>query len=460
MTIAIGDDDDDEDLQQRGEHSPTELADDDQDDQREDDNRENMQVDGQDIHLGALGEVGGEGGIDQTSFSAEKRKRGRSLTGELKQEEGEEGSPSKRPTTTDAAPVSGRELRELLASHLLEMKGQFGSRITQVEAEQKRHLCEVRDLQGRNSEIEKEIGNLRGRATASEKQVGEIKTLVELHDDRINEVTASLAKLQSDLQNRPAQHGGQQGTNPPLDPWANWHQTHQNLPKKSGHLPRGPVGDSEDGSTLSEEEKRTLIVGGWAQDTKKATIEVESRELLARDEIKNLVDEQVLAVYGPRRSVGSLRFDYRQNESFQSLRDRMWKTIKAIRELAIKFPSARENPDSKPAWASFVKTKEARRRTMLVSQTRRVCIQLAGDTKSDEGGPCKPVAVNADSYDTDWGSGTIWQGQFKIASATHRQPTPNTAVIVMPGGWVNLKAVMDVTGCTETEARCAFEREL
>ena len=96
MTIAIGDDDDDEDLQQRGEHSPTELADDDQDDQREDDNRENMQVDGQDIHLGALGEVGGEGGIDQTSFNAEKRKRGRSLTGELKQEEGEEGSPSKK----------------------------------------------------------------------------------------------------------------------------------------------------------------------------------------------------------------------------------------------------------------------------------------------------------------------------------------------------------------------------
>ena len=230
---------------------------------------------------------------------------------------------------------------------------------------------------------------------------------------------------QSDLQNRPAQHGGQQGTNPPLDPWANWHQTHQNLPKKSGHLPRGPVGDSEDGSTLSEEEKRTLIVGGWAQDTKKATIEVESRELLARDEIKNLVDEQVLAVYGPRRSVGSLRFDYRQNESFQSLRDRMWKTIKAIRELAIKVPSARENPDSKPAWASFVKTKEARRRTMLVSQTRRVCIQLAGDTKSDEGGPCKPVAVNADSYDTDWGSGTIWQGQIQDClshpSTTHSE---------------------------------------
>ena len=67
---------------------------------------------------------------------------------------------------------------------------------------------------------------------------------------------------------------------------------------------------------------------------------------------------------------------------------------------------------------------------------------------------------NAESYDVDWGSGTIWHESSKIASATHRQPVPNTAVIVMPGGWVNLKAIMDVTGCTETEARSAFEREL
>ena len=474
--------DDDEDVDLERDRSPTEIAEDGDSDVKEDDRRdvlthpdenggggngdqrgEGMQVEGANIYLGALGEVEGATVLSPPPEIKDNRKRGRShAERELKEEpdEDESESPSKK-ASTDAAPVSGRELRALLASHLLEMKGQIGSRISQVEAAQQRQAQDVVNLQGKTITVEKEIGNLKGRTTANEKHVGELKTMVDLHEDRINEVTTSLARLQSDLQSRPmSSNGGPPGPVIPSDPWANWTANHPQTQKKSGPLSRAQWGDMEDDNILTEEEKRTLIVGGWAQDTKKATIETESRELLARDEIKGLVDEPVLAVYGPRRSVGSLKFDYRHNETFQSLRDRMWKTMKAIRELAVKFPSARDLPSSKPAWASFVKTKEARRRTMLVSQTRRVCIQLATDATSDAGGPCKPAAINTESYDVDWGSGTIWHESSKIASATHRQPVPNTAVIVMPGGWVNLKAVMDVTGCTETEARCAFEREL
>ncbi|CAE7518077.1 unnamed protein product [Symbiodinium sp. CCMP2592] len=458
--------DEDDDLENQ---SPTEIADEEEEEKDNDEQGVNNNLDprddpGQcegeqmqvDPHLGALGEVRDEGVL--LGGGKEKRKRGRC---QVKKEQGhdddeDEESPTKRASTDDVAPVSGRELRELLALHLQEMKGQIGGKLQEVQVEQQRQLQEIETLKKKATKNDKEIKENKGRTTANEKHLHDIKTKVELHDDRINEVTASLAKLQSDLNSRPQgatsnPAGSHQG--PPLDPWANWRQNQANLQKKNGHLPRTQMGDFEENGQLSEEEKRTLIVGGWAQDTKKSVIEMESRELLARDELKDLVDAPVLTVFGPRRSVGNLKFDYRANESFQGLRERMWKTMKAIRELAIHFQSAKDVPGSKPAWASFVKTKEARRRTMLVRQVRRVCIQLAMDATSDQGGPSKPAAINAESYDTDWGNGTVWHESHKLASATHRQPTPNTAVILMPGGWVDLKAVMDVTGCSETEAR-------
>ncbi|CAE7830935.1 pol [Symbiodinium sp. CCMP2592] len=414
--VPIDVDGEDADLE-GGDHSPTEIAEEEDEDKDVDNNvniphgrgddpgqrgGDEMQVD---IHLGALGELNEGDQLGDGSGGGENRKRGRSQVKQETEREGEEGeeeSPSKRASILDSAPN------------------------------------------------EKEIKETKGRTTAAEKHLHDLKAKVELHDDRITEVTASLARLQSDLNSRSSgTNATSTGVNsgPQFDPWANWRQNQPKLQKQNGHLPRAQMGDFEENGQLTEEEKRTLIVGGWAQDTKKSTIEAE-------------VDEPVLAVFGPRRSVGNLKFDYRQNESFQSLRDRMWKTMKAIREMAIQFPSTKDIVGSKPAWASFVKTKEARRRTMLVSQVRRVCMQLAMDSTSDQGGPCRPNAINAESYDTDWGNGTVWHESHKIASATHRQPNPNTSVILMPGGWVDLKAVIDVTGCTETEARGAFEREL
>eukprot|EP00439_Symbiodinium_sp_Y106_P006213 s3947_g1.t1 len=184
--------DDDEDVDLEKDRSPTELADDDGSDDKEDDQLgvlahpceaggggdgdqrgEGMQVESENIYLGALGEVDGTTALSPPPGIKDNRKRGRShAERELKEEQdGEESeSPSKK-ASTDAAPVSGRELRALLASHLLEMKGQIGNRISQVEAAQQRQAQEVVNLQGKTITVEKEIMNLKGRTTANEKHV-------------------------------------------------------------------------------------------------------------------------------------------------------------------------------------------------------------------------------------------------------------------------------------------------
>ena len=176
--------DDDEDVDLEKDRSPTELADDDGSDDKEDDQLgvlahpceaggggdgdqrgEGMQVESENIYLGALGEVDGTTAISPPPGIKDNRKRGRShAERELKEEQDEEESesPSKK-ASTDAAPVSGRELRALLASHLLEMKGQIGNRISQVEAAQQRQAQEVVNLQGKTITVEKEIMNLKGR---------------------------------------------------------------------------------------------------------------------------------------------------------------------------------------------------------------------------------------------------------------------------------------------------------
>ena len=82
-------------------------------------------------------------------------------------------------------------------------------------------------------------------------------------------------------------------------------------PNSSGlHLTSGVNTDD----ILSEEDKRTLILGGWLQDTRKITIEEEAAVLLQHEEIRPHLDVEKVAVYGPRRSVGMLKFVQRENE--------------------------------------------------------------------------------------------------------------------------------------------------
>ena len=136
----------------------------------------------------------------------------------------------------------------------------------------------------------------------------------------------------------------------------------------------------------------------------------------------------------------------------------MWKVVKGIRELNHTFPSAKDDGLGKTAWAAFLKTKEGRKRSQLVSQVRRVAMQLAADAKDETGQPKNPQSVNIETYDCDWGSGTIWNGPYKLASSSHRKPAGE--YVTMPGGWVDIGAMCAITRTDGGAVRAALEREL
>ena len=177
-----------------------------------------------------------------------------------------------------------------------------------------------------------------------------------------------------------------------------------------------------------------------------------------KDEIKTLLDCDKITVYGPRKSFGVLLFKERDGESFPQVKERMWGVIRIIKELKHVWPSAAAT-SSKPAWASFLKTKGARQRTAYASMLRRIAIELAEDAKNEEGGPKQPHAIVSETYDVDWGAGTTWKHQWKLGSSTHRQPK-GADIRVMTGGWADVHAISQATGATSSEVIQALEREL
>ena len=196
------------------------------------------------------------------------------------------------------------------------------------------------------------------------------------------------------------------------------------------------------------------------QDTRKAMIEEEARVLLDHPEIQPLLDVTKLAVYGPRRSVGMLKFIQRDGEkSLEDVKGRMWKVVKAVSQLKLPIASARSMGEEKTLSCAFVKTKQARTRTAHISMVRRVTMMLAAESKNEEGGVLNIEHTVSGAYDMDWNAGTIWCGLHKLASSTHRCPKDAEAV-TMTGGWINLDAVGLVAGCSADAAKAAFEREL
>ena len=155
--------------------------------------------------------------------------------------------------------------------------------------------------------------------------------------------------------------------------------------------------------------------------------------MLGLEDLKKLIDVDKLVIYGPRRSVGMLKFTLREGESQGELRNRMWETIKLISNLKHTLASTRDGDEYKTMWASFVKTRNARVKSALVSMVRRVTIALALDAKDSNGGIACVLNTQITAYDCDWALGTIWCGALKLASATHKQPKEGE-IVTMGGG--------------------------
>ncbi|CAE7836114.1 unnamed protein product [Symbiodinium sp. CCMP2592] len=371
----------------------------------------------------------------------------------------DEDSPSKRPQIGEEKPLTARELRELLFGHVHEMKSawhSFQGRLENVEREQGKTTFEVCNLQARTRVLEKDLGQQRQTSTA--------------HATALESLTADVKNLRVKLDDLSARGSpAVAGSGPPGDaapagdPWAEYLRHHPsgrpapagNDGKDGGARASGSSADDR-GDALSEDDKRTLVVGGWLQDTKRSIIEEESAAILNLPEVKNLVDSEKLLIFGPRRSVGMLRFSVRDGEDFQGMKTRMWELVRALGRIKHILPSTKASGEEKTMWASFVKTKNARLRSSHVSLTRRVVISLT----KDGGHPNGPNTLIG-AYDCDWNMGTIWNGCEKLASSTHRKPAKTEdEFVVMSGGWINVSAVARVAGCSTDDARGAFEREL
>ena len=408
----------------------------------------------------------------------EKRKRGvharavevPSNSDEDDDDDDELESPSKRPHDDKAKnTIDAAEIRELLFGHVNEMKQawrSFQGRLDKVESTQLQQQHEMVSLRSRTHKLEKESKTAKQMQEQTNKNV-----------DHLTEEVRNMKVQWEELQSRkPAAYSHPavpHDTVKTPDPWADFLLRRQQGNGNSGESsswkrqasgsdgppPPPDARGQRNPDVLTEEEKRTLVIGGWLRDTRKSLIEEESATLLAMDNIKSLIDAEKITVYGPRRSVGMLKFHRREGESFEGMKNRMWEMVKLAAATKYQLPSTKDAGEVKTMWASFVKTRAARSKSALVSMVRRVTIALAMESKDDQGAYTHALHTQISAYDCDWSLGTIWCGSQKLASATHKPPKEGEHVL-MSGGWVSTTAVAMSAGCSVDEAKQAFEREL
>ena len=227
-------------------------------------------------------------------------------------------------------------------------------------------LVKIASLAGRMKISERDVATVKKSQTSGEKKIEKLAEDVANLQVQFQDVQAKVTEFQTDkVENR--DDGGGVG----LDPWGAYLRKNRRWPPPVGPpgmssagmpsagipsgLPSAPSNETSD--QLSEEDRRTLIIGGWLQDTRRATIEEESAKLLQHGEIKPLIDAEKLAVYGPRRSVGMLKFVQRPGEHGDDIKSRMWKVVKKVAELKMQVESSKAMGEDRTMWAAFVKTK-------------------------------------------------------------------------------------------------------
>ena len=415
-------------------HSPTSVV-----DVNDDDEGEDMDLELPDPAL-CPGAGEGEGGGKRRR---PEQARGSSPDGERAE------SPSKRVHDDASGIVTCRELRLMLGQHMMEMKaawGNFEGRVAAVEKLARGHDKELKAVHTRHKGLEARVQGIQAKGDATSRRTEELEGKVE-----------QLASQVQELASRPSGVvvGKEQLHDGVGDPWADYLNKKNAEDGVKGH----GASSRDEGRNLSEEDQKTLIIGGWLPDTRRAKIEEEVEIVLGHEAIQPLLDTDKLVIFGPRRSFGMLRFQLRQGEQLPALKKRMWEVVLKIRgeKFILESTKGEHGLGGKTVWASFVKTPEARRRSALCSLTRRVTIQLAGlggDKKNE-------AAMAPEGYDVDWGTGTIWSGELKLASATHRRDgNRGDDFFQLPQGWVDIRAITTLTNVDWAEAVAAFQREI
>ena len=364
-------------------------------------------------------------------------------------------APSRASSEPSEPPITSREMRSLREAQLATITTSFRGlegRLANVESTS-------RSTEGRFTSFENDLNATKHETKLLHSRVMGVEKKEASNEGKIKQITKEIAELKAKQTTlpfaaSPKAPGGEGASN---DPWAAYRAQHGPI---GSNVPRAPDvrGEGSGGNELSEEDRRTLVFGGWNQDTKKQIILDESSAFLKRDDVKDFVDAQELQVWGPRKSFGMLRFKVRDGEDQSGVRDRMWKTIQALRANAHRLASTGAADGGKPMWAQFVKTKEARKRSSHGSLIRRVCLAMVADCRQNQEAHSM-IAGEESSYDVDWGSGTVWCSEWKLGSSVHRQPR-GEHVRLLSSGWIDLEAISRATGVAFDIALHAFEREL
>ena len=359
-------------------------------------------------------------------------------------------SPTKRVAESEEGAVTSRELRLLLGQHMKEMRESWGNieaRIAVLEGEVKGHKKELHAIHTKIKADDQRTQQIQAKGDATSRRTDELEGKVQQLEQKLDDINKEREEQKRHQQPNLVLGGH--------DPWGEY------LAKQGGKQGGGEQrGDASKQASLSEEDQRSLIVGGWLPDTKRLTIEDEARAIFENNSFENLLDGTKLVIFGPRRSFGILRFKIRENEDMAGVKARMWQVIQKVRADKHVLPSTQGENEGKNMWASFLKTPEARKRSAMCSLTRRVVMQLASCNRNADGEVVNQNAMAPECFDIDWGTGTIWNGVLKIASATHRRDiNRQDDYISLAQGWVDLRAVTTLTGASWTEASEAFARE-
>ena len=145
-----------------------------------------------------------------------------------------------------------------------------------------------------------------------------------------------------------------------------------------------------------ERHKYTLVHGGWARDTPKRIIIEQLHTALKELGVAGYTDNPCFTT-GPRRTMCLQQFKPRSGESFQDMRERMQAVISAVSQSTVIVKKGGK------LWSGYSKSKPERERGAHAALVRRVVRGLNAVKESD--------------LEVEYGSGTAWMDEYKLASA-------------------------------------------
>ena len=199
---------------------------------------------------------------------------------------------------------------------------------------------------------------------------------------------------------------------------------------------RGSEGSTPASATDTGRQRNALVLGGWDPDTASAEM-LKHAQAIVRD-LRLDLDTADMFVPGVRRGLAILPLRPREGESGETMNARVWEAISKVRAANVTPPGR-----TRSAWMTYSRTFAERRRAALAGKVKRLILQLRG-----QGGRAE--------IEVEWGSGTVWLGGARVASAASAPPARSEGVST--GGWTDVNAI--AAGLRMNAARVRTEWEL